>query len=783
MKSVLYLVKNNIKFKTGAFKSVMILMAIIVFSYSCSVSNSKNLDDSLNRSLDHYNAGDIVMTYKGSEIPDKVKNGLDANRNVRSFRTDDMLFVAMPCFADGKEQDMETRLVKQKKELKVFKEDFDSFEEEPPLLKEGEVYISYCFHKLYDLEKGDKLEIQTSPKTRETFEIKGFVEDPIYGTSLVAYENFFIHENDWNRISKGIENGSVNKNFVYHTEMLHIFKSGDIKDFKLVKELNDECGLVDDSILYVTRSELIGYTEIYADVGTSLLYAFVGLLAVVIGLMMLNSISSTIEMQYVDLGILKSQGFTVWQIRLSYIIQYVFALLVGTVIGLIISVPVLKVMGKLFMTVTGISTDCSIDFLSCSLMALAIIVMFLFFILFSTRKLKRISPVNALNNAHKDVHFTGRLNMPMKQRALPVSMSVRALTSGLRHYIFVFLITVLLMFFMVTIFNLTNGIDFEEMFGYNWSNIDAQLFDEFEEKDIQRLRSRLTELDQKAEADFVAYTDNILADDVLYGSTATDNIGRYLKPIKGKLCEYDNEAVITKIVADELEKGVGDTMTVSNAGKKQDYMIVGIVQSTAQSGRIFYMTLDGAKKIGIKPYLTNIYLDDTDKAEEISRTLNNEFGDILISKTSDKTGAYESTEDLVNMFLVIIIVIVVGVSAIFLLVAVSLICKVTFLRERTDIGIFKATGFTTGNLRSQFSVRFLIIGILGCIVGTCIALAATNPLLSMLMSIVGMTDFMHSLTFIEIIIPALVICGCFAGFSYMSSSRIRSVQTTELICE
>ena len=407
MKSVLYLVKNNIRFKTGAFKSVMILMAIIVFSYSCSVSNSKNLDDSLNKSLDHYNAGDIVMTYKGSEIPDKVKNGLVANRNVRSFRTDDMLFVAMPCFADGKEQDMETRLVKQKKELKVFKEDFDSFEEEPPLLKEGEVYISYCFHKLYDLEKGDKLEIQTSPKTRETFEIKGFVEDPIYGTSLVAYENFFIHENDWNRISKGIENGSVNKNFVYHTEMLHIFKSGDIKDFKLVKELNDECGLVDDSILYVTRSELIGYTEIYADVGTSLLYAFVGLLAVVIGLMMLNSISSTIEMQYVDLGILKSQGFTVWQIRLSYIIQYVFALLVGTVIGLIISVPVLKVMGKLFMTVTGISTDCSIDLLSCSLIALAIIVMFLFFILFSTRKLKRISPVNALNNAHKDVHFTG----------------------------------------------------------------------------------------------------------------------------------------------------------------------------------------------------------------------------------------------------------------------------------------------------------------------------------------------------------------------------------------
>ena len=55
-------------------------------------------------------------------------------------------------------------------------------------------------------------------------------------------------------------------------------------------------------------------------------------------------------------------------------------------------------MGKLFLTVTGIRTDCSIAFLSCSLIALAMIAMFVLFILFSTRKLKKISPVNALNN-------------------------------------------------------------------------------------------------------------------------------------------------------------------------------------------------------------------------------------------------------------------------------------------------------------------------------------------------------------------------------------------------
>ena len=93
MKSVLYLVKNNIRFKTGAFRSVIILMAIIVFSYSCSVSNSKNLNRSLNQSLDHYNVGDLVMTFKGSEIPTKVIDGLDENENVSSYRTDDTFHI------------------------------------------------------------------------------------------------------------------------------------------------------------------------------------------------------------------------------------------------------------------------------------------------------------------------------------------------------------------------------------------------------------------------------------------------------------------------------------------------------------------------------------------------------------------------------------------------------------------------------------------------------------------------------------------------------------------
>ena len=783
VKSVLYLVKNNVRHKNGAFISIILLMAMIVFSFSCSVSNSKNLDEALNDSLDHYQVGDLVMTFKEADLTEDITQEIESNSHVKSWRSEPLLFVAMECYLNGEGHDYETRLVKEKDEIKVFKEDFDGFYEKPPKLEEGQVYIAYSLAKVNDLEAGDTLEIQTSPDTRETFEIKGIVEDPLYGSSVVAYEIFFISAQDYDRIAKGIDDGTVNNNYIYKTQMLHIFSDGKLEDFKLVKELNDQCGLVDRSYLYVTRSELAAYTAVYSDTGTSLVYAFVALLCIVVALMVLGNINSTIEMQYVDLGILKSQGFTLWQIRLSFLLQYIIAQLIGTVIGLIISVPILMVMGKIFMTVTGIYTSCRIDFVSCSIISLCIIAVFAVFIIIATRKLAKLSPVNALNNAHKDVHFTSRLNLPMHQRGLSLSISTRNLTSGFRHYVVIILISVILTFFMITVVNLCRGLNFKEMFSDPHLDAGAVLFNEFQDSDKQRLTETVSAVDPDPEIVYSGYVDNILADDVLYGVTACDHLERYYKPIDGRMPKYDNEVIITRIVADELEKGVGDSITVSNRGTKEKYKIVGVIQTTSQAGRTFCMTLEGGKKLGIKPVNVNIYLSDSSNADAVAEAINTQLKDIAFAKAYNGFHGADSLVDMVDVVLALVMGIVIGVSSVFLLAAVSMICKMTFLRERTDLGIFKATGFTTGNLRAQFSIRFLLMGIIGCVIGIGCAAAFTKPILSKILRIIGITDFAKSITLFDIAIPVSVICICFILFSFISSSRIKRVSTTELICE
>lgn len=63
-------------------------------------------------------------------------------------------------------------------------------------------------------------------------------------------------------------------------------------------------------------------------------------------------------------------------------------------------------------------------------------------------------------------------------------------------------------------------------------------------------------------------------------------------------------------------------------------------------------------------------------------------------------------------------VIIYAISVVFSLVVVMMFCKKAFLQERRDIGIYKSLGFTSGKLRLQFAVRFLIVALIGSVLGS-----------------------------------------------------------------
>jgi ABC-type antimicrobial peptide transport system permease subunit len=128
------------------------------------------------------------------------------------------------------------------------------------------------------------------------------------------------------------------------------------------------------------------------------------------------------------------------------------------------------------------------------------------------------------------------------------------------------------------------------------------------------------------------------------------------------------------------------------------------------------------------------------------------------------------------------IVIIYVISIVFSLVVVMMFCKKAFLQERRDIGIYKSLGFTSGKLRMQFAIRFLIVSLIGSALGTVLSLFFTEPVLKAVFRIIGVW-FSAKFSPIAFIVPVAIIAVSFFSFSYLASRKIKRVEIKELVIE
>ncbi len=121
-----------------------------------------------------------------------------------------------------------------------------------------------------------------------------------------------------------------------------------------------------------------------------------------------------------------------------------------------------------------------------------------------------------------------------------------------------------------------------------------------------------------------------------------------------------------------------------------------------------------------------------------------------------------------------------AISIIFALVVVSMVCTKTFAREQTDIGIYKSLGFTSGNLRLQFAVRFLIVAFFGIIIGVTLSLTFSEKILSMLLRGMGIAKFVIEYRFITVFLPVVAVAVSYFVFAYLTTRKIKRASVQAL---
>lgn len=108
---------------------------------------------------------------------------------------------------------------------------------------------------------------------------------------------------------------------------------------------------------------------------------------------------------------------------------------------------------------------------------------------------------------------------------------------------------------------------------------------------------------------------------------------------------------------------------------------------------------------------------------------------------------------------------------VFILIVTIMTSKKIISAEQHDLGIFKAIGFTDFQLEINFAMRFMLTASTGAVIGIIFAAIITDPIVSSVMKLAGISNFASSPNVTEIIFPALIVVLLFGFFGFISAEK------------
>ena len=545
---ILTLLKANIRRKKGSFVSVILLTLIIAMSVTTILSIRESALKGIDHAHELCNTPDIWVSYPAYDFSDDLIEKVKSDSKVKRVNVIDSIITDKGLMGD-REYNTSMLLIKADENTKLVNESLNGINENAPKLQKGEAYVPQGFLTDLNGKVGQKVTFKTIAGDFE-FTVKGILLEPIAGSSMIGWKNICISDEDFSEIEASAS-GAETDNMRGFGKALKVYKSDNctLTDTQLRRQLNSETGLTDMSFFSLTRDMSINYTTLFPTIVCSILLVFIMLLLAIVIIVTVHSISVEIETNYVTFGVLKAQGFDKNKIRLLFLGQYLLAEMIGAVIGIVLSIPLIGVCLNIFVTIIAVPAVMSIPIGIIALILAGMFALSAVSIFFVTMKVNKISPVRAISGAKNEIYFDSRLNAPISKRLLSPSLALRQFTSAKRRYAGTLVIVAVLVFFMMTVTILANTVTSKSALysmGAIVSEINispkAKLSDSNHEK-IEKEIERFAEIEK---AYYTNYTYFSFNGEEMMGTIYKDP--SQLPALKGRTPEYDNEIAATPIL-------------------------------------------------------------------------------------------------------------------------------------------------------------------------------------------------------------------------------------------
>lgn len=777
------LLRANLKKHKGALFGIFILTLLAAAALGTVMTIWSNSEKYIQSELERYGFGELTAwvadTPEISELADSIRLLDEIDR----VETQSIIYTNYT--ANGVESDSEGQLityVPSEDKYKFFTDDLSGYTEQPEFIEQGEVYVSPSMVTICGIKLGDEVTFPIARAGKNiTLTVKGFYEDPVIGSSMIGMKGFLISESDRLSALEIIQNSGIDA-LARDGGVLHIFpkENSGLTASELNGILNEKTALADHTETVHSREVMAGFMLILQKAFSGIFLAFVIVLMLVVLIVLGHSISGTIASDFVNMGILKTIGFDSKELRFLQLLQYGIPAALGLIIGFIISVPFGSLLSGATLTTTGVLIPAAPSF---SLMAAAFAVIMLLlaaFIFIGTYRIVKITPMKAIRG-----ETDGTVVQITKPSAfgscIHLRLALRQLISRKSRYMGAFAAALLLVFFAETVGRMnswlgSDGKGMMDAFNPADHDIGVQSFGELTKEEFEKMILQYSDITDT----YALAMPTAALNGISYTANVIDEPERF-HILEGRTCAAENEVVITEFIAADCNIHIGDTVTVRGDSGSAEYIVSGIYSCANDMGNNFGMNREGHLKIGRDHpnlWCWHYFLEDASQKENITAALESAYGgDVHVHENTwpGLFGIISAMQALIVFMYVLVTV--------FILVVTVMTSSRLIAAEQKDMGIYKAIGFSSYDLRLTFALRFSAVSLLGGIAGIILSAAFTDTLVGSVMKLAGISSFSSSPAAFETVFPALTVAVLFTAFALLSAKRIKNVPVTVLTAE
>lgn len=636
--------------------------------------------------------------------------------------------------------------------------------------KKGELYVPIGYKKDNTTNLGERVSIYG-----HEFLVAGFLRDSQMNSTLSSSKRFLVHEEDYANIEQ-----------FGKTEYLIEFRLQEGADIGAFERAYTEANLPANGPM--VTYQLFQTLNAFSDgimIGVILMLSF---LVVAIAFMCIRfTLLAKIEEDYRELGVMKAIGLRSSHIQSMYVMKYAALAFIGCLLGYMASLLSQGMLTENIKTFMGESEFASmapyVGIFGIVLVFLAILI----YVKFVLRRFRKISASQAIRFGSKQDKKTGANYLCLSTSRFissNVFLGIKDVLTRKSLYITMLMVLILASFIMIVPLNMYHTISaksFSTYMGIGNSDLrlDIQQTDNIEEK-AESIMHAMKADDEISKVGILTTKSFKTQSDETLKVELGDHTIFPIAYAKGQAPTKENEIALSATNAEELEKDIFEHITLFINGQQQEFVICGIYSDITNGGK-------SAKAV---------FQDET--AATMWSIISAEVGDkeaigekVLAYKTAYSFAKVSHIEEYIGQTfgqtigavkLASTVAIVVGI--LITMFVTLLFMKMLIAKDKYSITIMKASGFTNTDILVQYTIRAIVILIIGVLLGTILANTLGEALAGMVISSFGASSFQFYIHPISayVLCPTLMTCSVLIA-TILGTTSIKKIKISENIKE